>query len=85
MNNLAEKVDECPLIGVVEYCLRTIGTVKTVRYMELAGCPVFFCFCFVLMVLPGMTQLTRKSPIALRLILRGFPPKDVKENLLLSF
>ena len=30
----------------------------------------FFLF---FMVLPGMTQLTRKSPIALRLILRGSP------------
>ena len=36
MDNLAEKVDKCPLIGVVEYCLCTctIGTVKTVRYTE---------------------------------------------------
>ena len=33
-HNLAEKVDECPLIRVVEYCLRTLGTVKTVHYME---------------------------------------------------
>ena len=38
--------------------------------------------------LPGMTQLMRKSPIALMLILRGSradgltsPPKDAKENL----
>ena len=28
---------------------------------------------FLFKVLPGMTQLTRKSPIALRLILRGSP------------
>ena len=28
MHNLAEKVDQCPLIGDVEYCLHTIGTVK---------------------------------------------------------
>ena len=34
---------------------------------------VFFCCFFFCMVLPGMTQLTRKSPIALRLILRGSP------------
>ena len=31
---------------------------------------LYFDFC---MVLPEMTQLTRKSPIALRLILRGSP------------
>jgi len=29
-----EKVDEYPLTGVVKYCLRTIGTTKTVRYTE---------------------------------------------------
>ena len=28
VDNPAEKIDECPLIGVVEYCLCTIGTVK---------------------------------------------------------
>ena len=40
-----------------------------------------------------MTQLTRKLPIALRLIFKGFPgtnslmspPKDTKVNLLLNF
>ena len=30
----SENIDECPLIRVVEYCLRTIGTGKTVRYTE---------------------------------------------------
>ena len=30
-------------------------------------------FFFCIHGLPGMTQLTRKSPIALRLILRGSP------------
>ena len=52
----------------------------------------YFFLIFFFMVLPGMTQLMRKSPIALRLILRGFPgidgltspPKDAKENLLLN-
>ena len=34
VENPAEKIDECPLIGVVEYCLRTIGTAKTVCYTE---------------------------------------------------
>ena len=34
VDNLAEKVDECPLIGVIEYCLRTIGTTKTVCYTK---------------------------------------------------
>ena len=41
---------------------------------------------------PGTTQWTRKSPIALRLILTGSrtdgltsPPKDTKENLLFHF
>ena len=33
-DNPAEKTDERPLIGVVEYCLRTIGTAKSVRYTE---------------------------------------------------
>ena len=53
---------------------------------------VIFVF-FYYYVLPGMTQLTRKFPIALRLILRGSPgataltspPKDAKENLLFNF
>ena len=35
-DNLAEKIDEYPL-GVVEYCLGTIGTAKTVRYTEYLG------------------------------------------------
>ena len=49
--------------------------------------PVYILFCS----LPEMTQLTRKSPKALRLILRGLlspetegltsSPKDAKENL----
>ena len=37
MDNLAEKVDECPLNRVVEYCLHTIGTTKTVRCTEQWG------------------------------------------------
>ena len=57
---------------------------------------LFFLFFFLFlkkffMVLPGMTQLTRKSPIAANF--KGFPgtnsltspPKDEKENLLLNF
>ena len=34
MDNFAEKVNKCLLIGVIKYCLHTIGTVKDVRYME---------------------------------------------------
>ena len=35
MDNLAEKVDECPLNrGHLKDCLCTIGTVKAVRYMQ---------------------------------------------------
>ena len=34
VDNLAEMVDECLLIGVVEYCLCTIGAAKTVCYTE---------------------------------------------------
>ena len=34
VDNPAEKIDECPLIGVIEYCLCAIETVKTVRYVE---------------------------------------------------
>ena len=34
VENLAEKIYECPLTVVVEYCLRTVGTTKTVRYIE---------------------------------------------------
>ena len=53
----------------------------------------FFGFFFMYIGLLEMTQLTRKLPIALRLILRGFPGtdglmsplKDTKVNLLLNF
>ena len=34
IKNPAEKIDKCPLIGVVEYYLRTVGTTKTVRCTE---------------------------------------------------
>ena len=34
VDNLAEKIDECSLIGVVEYSLRATGTAKTVPYTE---------------------------------------------------
>ena len=34
---------------------------------------LFFGFFLLYCGLPGMTQLTRKSPIALRIILRGSP------------
>ena len=34
VENSAEKIDECPLVGVVEYCLRTVGTTKSVCYTE---------------------------------------------------
>jgi len=34
VDNLAEKVDECPLNGIVKYCSLTVGTVKAVRYTE---------------------------------------------------
>ena len=37
VDNPAEKIDERPLIGVVEYCLRIIGTAKSVRYTEHRG------------------------------------------------
>ena len=37
VDNPAEKIDERPLIGVVEYCLRTIVTTKSVRYTEYRG------------------------------------------------
>jgi len=33
VDNLAEKVDECPL-NRDQYCSRTVGTVKAVRYTE---------------------------------------------------
>ena len=35
------------------------------------GSTFYFIFLFIVMVLPGMTQLMRKSRIALRLILKG--------------
>ena len=35
VHNLAEKVNKCPLkLGSYKYCLRTIGSAKTVCYME---------------------------------------------------
>ena len=34
VDNLAKKVDECPLNRDRKYCLHTIGTTKAVRYME---------------------------------------------------
>ena len=34
VDNLAKKVDKCPLIMIVMYCSRTIGTAKAVRYTE---------------------------------------------------
>ena len=37
VDNLAEKVDECPLNRVVEYCLRTIGTAKKVSVIRSSG------------------------------------------------
>ena len=43
VDNLAEKVDRCPLNRVVEYCLRTlIGTAKTVCCTDqVAECLLF--------------------------------------------
>ena len=40
VENHAEKVDECPLIRVVEYCLRTIGNDNCPLY-RVVGCPLF--------------------------------------------
>ena len=40
VDNLADEVDKCLLIGLVrvgKYCLRTTGTEKTVRYTEKQG------------------------------------------------
>jgi len=34
VDNLAEKVDECPLNRDRKYCSRTFGTVKAVHYTE---------------------------------------------------
>ena len=34
VDNLAEKVDECPLNRDFKYCSRTIGTATAVRYTE---------------------------------------------------
>ena len=34
VDNLAEKVEKCPINQVVKYCLHTIGTTKAVRYTE---------------------------------------------------
>ena len=34
VDNLAKKVDECPLNRDRKYCLPTIGTTKAVRYTE---------------------------------------------------
>ena len=43
------------------------------RLVLVAKSFVNFCCNIFLMVLPGLTQLTRKFPIALRLILRDSP------------
>ena len=41
MDNLAEKVDECPLIGVIEYCLRTIWDRENCPLYGVAECLLF--------------------------------------------
>ena len=37
MDNLPEMVDEYQLIGVVQYCLRTVGSAKNVRYSRVSN------------------------------------------------
>ena len=49
VDNPAEKIDACLLIGVVEYCLRAIGTAKKCPLYGVVGCPLFKgCLCIEL-------------------------------------
>ena len=58
-------------VGRAPHLVSALAIKKSTNY-RLAEVFVKF-FKKLFMVLPGMTQLTRKSPIALRLILRGSP------------
>ena len=41
VDNLVEKIDECLLIGAIEYCLRTIRDHKNCPLYGVVGCPLF--------------------------------------------
>ena len=50
----------------------TVNALHNTYHEVVLAIPIYF-FKFIYYGLPGMTQLTRKSPIALGLILRGSP------------